>query len=143
MLSRLAVLLIAVSSLMAQTGQGPTGITHRYKPGDTLRYTVTFDGNPDFDSVAIYFQSASVPIDQPGLAANFSIGHSVRTAPGIFDVDGAIPANAATGMYQLSIVQPRIKQGVKDYDAKGFHEAIEVDNSARYDFPPIKSIVPK
>jgi hypothetical protein len=144
MFSRLAVLLVVAASLMAQTGQGPTSIRHHYKPGDTLHYTVTFEGNPNFDSVAIYFQGGPVPPDQSGLTVNFGIDRSTKTASGTFDVDGSIPDSVATGTYQLVIVQTRIKpQGVKDYEAKSFHESIEIENSVRYEFPPLKSIVPK
>jgi len=66
MFMRLAVLLIAAASLMAQSGQGPIGLRHHYKPGDALHYTVTFDGDPNFHSVLIVFQSGSVPPDQSG-----------------------------------------------------------------------------
>jgi len=138
------MLLIAAASLLAQTGQGPTGISHHYRPGDKLHYTVIFDGDPNFDSVAIYFQSGPVPPNQSGLSNGFTLDHSSRISAGIFEVDGTIPESAATGTYQLSIVQTRIKpQGVKDYDVKSFHEAVEVDNGTKYEFPPIKSIFPK
>ena len=144
MSSRWVVLLLGAVSLVGQTGLAPTGVRHNYKPGDTLRYTVTFDGDPNFHSVAIIFQSNSVPPDQSGLRSNFDIEHSERTSRGIFEVDGTIPANAATGTYLLSVIQTRIDpQGVKDYDAKAFHETVDVDNSTKYEFPPLKSVVPK
>jgi hypothetical protein len=130
--------------LAAQTAQGPTGIKHHYNPGDTLHYTVTFDGDPNFDSVGIYFQSGEVPPDQSGLTNGFAIGRSKKVAAGKFEVEGEIPSNVATGTYRLTAVNTRISpNGAKGYDAGEFHEAIDVDNGAKYVFPPLKSVVPK
>jgi hypothetical protein len=144
MLRNLALLVMATASLIAQTAQGPMGIRQHYKPGDTLRYTVTFDGDPNFDNVSIYFAAGEVPPDQSGLTNSFGVGRAKKAGPGKFDVEGEIPSNAASGTYRLSGVQTRIApNGAKSYDAAEFHETVEVDNGVRYEFPPLKSIVPK
>jgi hypothetical protein len=144
MLRNLALLVMATASLVAQTAQGPTAVRHHYSPGDALRYTVTFDGDPNFDSVGIYFQGGEVPPDQSGLSGGFSVTRFRKVAPGKFEVEGEIPNNAATGMYRLALVQTRISpNGAKSYGAGEFHETIDVDNGAKYVFPPLKSIVPK
>jgi hypothetical protein len=144
MLRQIAVLLVAATSLVAQNSQAPTGISHHFKPGDTLRYTVTFEGDPNFDNVNISFQTGGVPSDQSGLTNNFGVGRSRRVAPGKFEVEGEVPNNVASGTYRLSSVQTRISpSGVKDYDASSFHEIFEIDNGTKYEFPPLKSVVPK
>ncbi len=144
MLRRLALLFVATAALAAQTAQGPTGIKHHYSPGDALHYTVTFDGDPNFDSVSVYFQGGEVPPDQSGLTNGFGVARFRKTAPGKFEVEGEVPGNVATGTYRLAGVQSRISpNGAKNYDAGEFHEAIDVDNGAKYVFPPLKSVVPK
>lgn len=143
-LRMLAVVLVAAGSLAAQTAQRPSGIKRHYDPGDTLRYTITFDGDPNFDNVSIYFQGGEVPPDQSGLTNGFSVTRFRKTAPGKFEVEGEIPGNVATGTYRLNTVNTRISpNGAKGYDAGEFHETIDVDNGAKYVFPPLKSIVPK
>jgi len=138
------MLLVAVTSLAAQTGQGPTGVRQNYKPGDTLRYTVTFEGDPDFDNVGIYFAAGEVPPNQSGLTNSFGIGRSKKIGAGKFEVEGEIPGNAASGSYRLSGVQTRIApNGAKNYDAAQFHETVEVDNGAKYEFPPLRSVAPR
>lgn len=144
MLRKIAVILAVGTTMAAQTGQGPAGISHHFRPGDTLRYAVTFEGDPNFDNVGIYFQAGEVPPDQSGLTNGFSVGRSRKTAPGKFEVEGEIPSNAASGTYRLSGVQTRISpSGAKNYDAAGFHESLEIDNGARYEFPLLKSVAPK
>jgi hypothetical protein len=144
MFDKLAILLIATASLIAQNGQGPTSIRHHYKPGDTLHYSVTFESDPSFDGLSIYFQGGPVAPDQSGLANGFTLPRSKKVAAGTFEVEGEIPINAASGTYRLSSVETRISpSGAKGYDAGEFHETVEIDNGAKYEFPPLKSVVPK
>jgi hypothetical protein len=52
--------------------------------------------------------------------------------------------NIVTGTYELRTVQPRIEpNGVKDYDARKFQIVLEIENSAKYLFPPLKDVMPK
>jgi hypothetical protein len=144
MLRNLALLVLATTSLIAQTAQAPMGIRQHYKPGDTLRYTVTFEGDANFDNLSIYFAAGEVPPDQSGLTNSFGVGRSKKTGPGRFEVEGEIPSNVASGTYRLSGVQTRIApNGAKNYDAGEFHETIDVDNGAKYVFPPLKSVLPR
>ena len=140
----MAVFLIVASSVMAQNGQQLTSVTRHYKPGDTLRYVVTFDGDPNLDSVNIYLASQAVNPDQSGLSNGFNIGRSKKIGPGTFEVEGEVPGNAASGTYQLSSVNVRIGQfGAKGYDARQFRESILLDNSSKYEFPALKSVAPQ
>jgi hypothetical protein len=144
MLHNLVLLIVATTSLIAQTGPVPMGIRQHYKPGDTIRYTVTFDGDPNFDNVSIYFAAGQVSPDQSGLTNGFNAGRSKKSGPGRFEVEGEIPSNVASGTYRLSSVETRIApNGAKGYDAGEFHEAVEVDNGVRYEFPTLKSVVPR
>jgi hypothetical protein len=132
--------------LMAAVGfvQSPSSVQPHHKVGDTLRYTVVFDGDPDFSSVTLYFSTSAAPPDQTGSSQNFSISQTQKLGPGKFEVDGTIPNGVVTGSYLLSDIQPRIApNGVKDYDARKFQQAFEVENPARYEFPPLKGVTPR
>lgn len=129
----------------ATFAQAPSSVQPYHKVGDTLRYTVVFDGDPNFTSVTLYFSTSTAPgPDQAGLSQTFSISQGQKVGPGKFEVEGTIPGNVVTGGYTLAVVQPRIApNGVKDYDATKFHESFEVENSVRYEFPPLKDVTPK
>jgi hypothetical protein len=143
MLQRIAAFLVISCSMFAQNDH-LAGVSRQYKPGDTVRYTVAFDGDPKFDNVVMNFYSQSVPPNQSGLTNGFSIGRFRKTASGTFEVEGEIPPNVASGRYELANVSAQISPyGSKSYDAREFHEVLTVDNSARYEFPPLKSITPK
>jgi|ERR1700682_743830 len=143
MVTKLAVVVIALSTLLAR-GQDLKAVTQHYKPGDTVRYRVEFDGDPKFDSVGIaFYLRGDVPPDQPGLTTYFPIGHSVKAKAGVFDVDGIIPANIANGTFEVRAVNTAIGPASKRYDANSFHIAIQIDNDAKYNFPPLKSITPQ
>jgi hypothetical protein len=145
MLKYLMVVLSLAVAVLAQNETGLSSVKPQYKVGQTLRYSVTFDGDPNFNGVTLYFNSSSLlSPEQAGLSQNFTISHFQKVGPGKYDVDGAIPDSTATGTYELTIVQPRIQpSGVKDYDAKKFHIALEIENPTKYPFPPLKDVTPK
>jgi hypothetical protein len=64
---------------------------------DKLHYVVTFDDDPDFTSVTLYFRTSATPPDQAGLAQGFSINQTQKVGPGKFEVEGTIPDSAVTG----------------------------------------------
>ncbi len=141
MLRFLMILILSATTGFAQT---PGGVQPYHRVGDTLRYTVVFDGDANFSSVVLYFSTSAAPVDQPGLGSNFSISQTQKLGPGKFEVEGAIPSNIVTGSYVLSTIQPRIApNGVKDYDATKFHQGFEVENPVKYEFPPLKDVRPK
>jgi hypothetical protein len=142
MLRRLSLLVVlAATATFAQTGGGPSSAKSYYKVGDPLRYTVVFDGDPNFSTVTLYFTTSASSPEQAGLRQDFSINQTKRLAPGRFQVQGTIPNDIMTGTYQLVDVQPRIApNGVKDYDAKRFQQLFQVDNPAKYRFPPLKNV---
>jgi hypothetical protein len=140
----LRVLTILILGATAVFAQAPSSVQPYHKVGDTLRYTVVFDGDPNFSSVTLYFSTSAAPADQAGLGQNFSISKSQKLGPGKFEVEGTIPGNIVTGSYVLADIQPRIApNGVKDYDATKFHQGLEVENPAKYEFPPIKAVTPE
>jgi hypothetical protein len=141
MLKFLATLIIVAT---AGFTQAPNSVQPYHKVGDTLRYTVVFDGDPNFNSVMLYFSTTAAPADQAGLGQNFSISQTQKLGSGKFEVEGTIPGNIVTGTYVLTDIQPRIApNGVKDYDAKKFQQSFEVENPIKYEFPPLKSVTPK
>jgi hypothetical protein len=143
MVAKLAVVVIALSTLLAR-GQDLKGVTQHYKPGDTVRYRVEFDGDPKFDSVSMgFYLRESVPPDQPGLTTYFPIGHFVKAKAGVFDIDGVIPANTTNGTFEVRVVNTVIGPASKQYDASSFHITIQIDNDSKYNFPPLKSISPQ
>jgi hypothetical protein len=105
---------------------------------------VEFDGDPKFDSVGMgfYLQGSPAP-DQPGFSGYFPISHTVRIKEGVFDVDGVIPANIATGKFEVRAVSAAIGPASKQYDVNSFHITIQIDNDAKYNFPPLTSITPQ
>jgi hypothetical protein len=144
MSTKLAVVFILFSTLLSAQGQDLKAVTQHYKPGDTLRYRVEFDGDPKFDSVGLgFYLQGSVAPDQPGLTAYFPIGHTVKVKAGVFDVDGVIPASAADGTFEVRWVSAAIGPASKQYDANSFHITIQIDNDAKYNFPPLKSVTPQ
>lgn len=145
MLKHLIVVVSLAIAVFAQNENALNNVKPQYRVGQTLHYSVTFDGDPTFSSVTLYFNnSGGAPPDQAGLSPNFSINHTQKVGPGKFDVDGVIPDTTATGTYELGDVQPRIPpSGVKDYDAKRFHIVLEIENPTKYPFPPLKDVTPK
>jgi|HubBroStandDraft_6_1064221.scaffolds.fasta_scaffold03528_14 hypothetical protein len=141
MLKFLMTLILAATSGFAQT---PSSVQPIHRVGDTLRYTVVFDGDPDFSSVTLFFSTSVAPANQAGLAQSFNINGTKKVGPGKFEVEGMIPNNVVTGSYELSDIQPHIApNGVKDYDGKKFDQHFEVENPAKYEFPAIKSVKPE
>jgi hypothetical protein len=139
----LVAVVIAFSGLVSQ-GQDLKAITRHYKPNDPLRYRVEFDGDPKFDSVNVgFYLQGNVAPDQPGLQNYFAISHTTRVKAGVFDVDGVIPSGAANGTFEVRRVVSSIGPASKEYDATGFHVTIPVDNDAKYNFPPLKSVTPQ
>lgn len=144
MREKLAIVFILFSVLLSARGQDLKAVTQHYKPGDTLRYRVEFDGDPKFDSVGMgFYLQGSVAPGQPGLSGYFSIAHSVKVKAGVFDVDGVIPANTANGTFEVRWVSAAIGPASKEYDAKSFQITIQIDNDAKYNFPPLKSVTPQ
>jgi hypothetical protein len=144
MLPKLAIALIVFSSLSLAQSQDLKVLAQQFKPGDTVRYRVEFDGAPNFERVNLgFYLEGSVPSDQPGLSSYFAIDHTTQVKPGVFDVGGTIPNNVPNGTFEVRRVVATIPPASKEYDATSFHITIRVVNDARYDFPPLKSITPQ
>jgi len=143
MLKYLVVVLSLAIAALAQNDNALSSVKPHYVVGQTLHYSVTFDGDPNFSSVTLYFNSGSTPPDQAGLSPSFNINQTKKVGPGKFEVEGQIPNTTATGTYELGTVQPRIApNGVRDYDGKQFHIVLEVENPVKYPFPPLKDVRP-
>jgi hypothetical protein len=144
MLTKLAVVFILFSALLSAKGQDLKAVHQHYKPGDTLRYRVEFEGDPKFDLVGMgFYLQGNVAQDQPGLSGYFSISHTVTVKAGAFDIDGVIPATAANGTFEVRLVSAAIGPASKQYEANNFHITIQIDNDAKYNFPPLKSVTPR
>jgi hypothetical protein len=144
MLKGLAGLLFLVA-LIGGPGQTPTKISPHYNVGDAVRYTVSFDGDPNFAYVGLIFQKlGGADSSQQGLNTTFQTEHFTKVKAGVFEVDGKIPENTATGMYNIIQVYATIApDGHKSYDASSFNLGISITNDQKYDFPPVKSVSPK
>lgn len=79
MLRFLTTLVLVATAGFSQT---PSSVQPHHKVGDTITYTVVFDGDPNFSSVALYFSTSAAPADQAGLAQNFSISQTRKSGPG-------------------------------------------------------------
>jgi len=105
MRTKFVLAFVVFSSGLFAHAQDLKGITQHYKPGDTLRYTVEFYGDPKFDSVGLgFYLSSGLQPDQPGLNGYFAINHTTKVRPGAFDVDGVIPQNAPAGTFEIRLV---------------------------------------
>jgi len=141
MFARLASVFAVLLILASAQAQDLKSITRHYKPNDSLRYQVEFEGDPKFDNVNLgfYLQGSVLP-DQPGFQTYFAIGRITRIGPGVYDVEGTVPENAATGTYQIQRVNASLGPASKEYDTSGLKLTIQVDNDSKYSFPPLKSI---
>lgn len=129
---------IAVSQTMS--------VSQHFKPGDTIRYYVRFDGNAEIEKVSLIFQlSSPLHKGQDGLNQSFGIDATTKTAPGVFEVSGRIP-DAATGTFQLIQIgavhtpESHTYRYQQDFSDK---IAIEIVNDSSFHFPDIKSITPE
>ncbi len=144
MRTKVALVFVMFSALLFARGQDLKRLTQHYKPGDTLHYSVEFDGDPKFDSVSLgFYLSTGLQPDQPGLNGYFAINHTTKVRAGVFDVDGVIPQNAPAGTFEIRHVDAVIGPASKQYDTGNLHITIQVDNDAKYNFPPLKSITPQ
>ncbi|MBZ5705720.1 MAG: hypothetical protein LAN63_10230 [Acidobacteriia bacterium] len=139
----LFVLVVMVGTIVAQ--EAPMMSQH-FKPGDPLHYYVRFDGNPELTGLTVSFQlQEEMKKDQAGFSSGFTLSGMKSVSPGLFEVNGTIPNNAATGKYQLIQVTAVHSPAGRSYNyPKDFSEkvTIEIVNDAGYNFPPIKSISP-
>jgi hypothetical protein len=143
--NKIAALLVVLASFtVGSLGQDLKSLTAQNKGGDTLRYRVEFDGDPQFTSVSVaFYLLGERPPGQQGLAAWFgSISHFVKVKEGVYDVDGVIPMNLASGEYELRLVNTTVDPASKQYDATSMNIHIHIRNDAKYDFPPLKSVKP-
>lgn len=129
----------AVFTLSAAFAQAPTP----YHPGDTISFTVTFDG-PDVSKLTganLYFRTSdAVRPDQKGFATQLAFSGSNTLRPGSFKVSLTIPENAASGSYHLF----QANTGTPDvgwvYQDNLPSVTIEVDNSKHLAMPTLKSV---
>ena len=135
------VLALAIGIVAAQ--DAPM-VSQRFKPGDPLHFLVKFDGKVDLSGLSLYFRLQDPPKkDQPGFAAQFDIGQFKAVVPGVFEVNGEVPKQAATGTWRLFVVNARHDPATQSYDQGEFNKVtIEIVNDSGYQFPALKSITP-
>ena len=128
---------------LAAAQSGPT-VSQHYKPTDPLHYYVKFDGDPSLEAVTLEFvrQDDGQKVQQ-GLVPVFDISQSKKISPGVFEVNGTIPSNVATGDYLLNLVQAAhspVSQNYHyptDFTNKNL---ISIISDVGYKFPPVKSV---
>jgi hypothetical protein len=140
------IALFVVIALGIAHAQAPSISQGHKKPGEPLHYYVSFNGKPKPTGVEMAFHTSEPKPNQAGFQVDFSISEFKEFAPGVAEVNGRIPENAASGTYQLVWVNVTMPPGPSkryDYPAD-FKDSIKFDvvNEASVNFPTIKSITP-
>ena|SRR5581483_7251430 len=144
MLYRIAiVVLILCSGVMAQEG---LSIGQTVKPGEKLRYTITFKGDTKATSIMLrFYLQGGAKTSQKGLPENFELNQSFRTSPTTFDVGGTV-GECASGLYRLQLILAQSNRSSRPYQyGIDFNDNItlSVDNNSEENlFPDIKYIKP-
>lgn len=137
----LTLLIFLLSLGISAKAQGPV-----YRPGDSIRITVTFDG-PDADKLTtanMYLEgpASNLPPGQEGFLAQISTANAQKVAPGKFTISYLIPENLASGEYHLIAITGFIGpiaftyQATKDFQPKSF----KIENSKTYKRPTVKDV---
>jgi hypothetical protein len=136
-----AVVVVAIGSVSAQ--DAPM-ISQHLKPGDPLHYFVQFNGNPELNGLRMLFRlQEGMRKDQAGFGTIVILEQFKPGSPGVFEVNGVIPKDAASGTYQLEQVLAMHAPAARVYNPSEFQKVtVNVVNDAGYDFPPLKSIRP-
>ena len=145
------IALFVVIVLGIAHAQAPSISRGHKNPGESLHYYVSFVGNPKLSSVSLFFQMAEQPKpNQVGLQTGFPIEQWKPFSPGVVEVSGTVPANAASGSYQLArfdvVTGTAPLEASKRYNYPAdFKDNINFDivNDASVNFPTIKSITPE
>jgi hypothetical protein len=115
-----------------------------FRPGDTLRLSVAFDG-PNIDDInrleINLILNGPQLSDQRGFDAQLNGGESKRVSTGTFEVSFKIPEGCATGDYYLRVLanvsgRTIIYKSPEDFPQKIFR----IENSRHLPEPKIKSI---
>ena len=140
---RLVLLLTALSAISA-LGQELKSVVPQHKAGDSLSYRVEFDGDVNFRTLQLgFYHVGEPPKDQPGLTTSFGIDHFTKVKAGVYDVGGIVPENLVEGPYELRAVNASIGPSSKQYSATDLKVTFRIQNDAKYDYPPLKSVTPK
>lgn len=145
MIQRIMGLVLLISSIaLAQAGPS---VTQHFKPGDQLHYYVRFDGNPELNKVFVQFRlQTPIKNNQTGFQTAFDVINSfTKISPGVYEVNGIVPASVASGSYRLIYVFANHDPQQKEYTyQQDFNDNIEIDivNEPGFEFPKIKSVSP-
>src|SRR5262249_23769740 len=118
--------------------QNATRVTPFYKPGDTLRLSVAFDGTNIDDikdlQISLLFNDAQIPDNQRGFNTQPYGGESKRVSPTAFELSFKIPDNCATGNYYLRLLATVNGRRIFYSSPKDFDQRIfRIENSAHFE----------
>jgi|ERR1017187_655960 hypothetical protein len=135
-------LLVLVAGAVA--AQDAPVVTQHFKPGDTLRYLVRFEGIPELSALSLSFGiRGTTKKDQAGFSGGFTLRDFKPLSTGGFEVTGVIPKEVGTGTYDLTQVYATHPPAARAYSQGELPKiTIEIVNDAGYEFPPLKSITP-
>jgi hypothetical protein len=117
--------------------------TGDHKPGDHLKCYVVFDGDPELQSVTLYFRlQGSAQENQIGLSGEYSLGQWRKIGPGEYSVEGQV-SDCAKGNYQLAYLNVSMRGVGRNYwygpDFKDLLKVV-VLNDVDLHFPKIKDV---
>ena len=146
----MTILVLATAILLVATGlqaQQVTAASPFYRPGDTIRLAIAFDG-PDTAAITsvqigLYLTTGQVTaVGQRGFEAQLSGGNSKPTSVrGTFEVSLQIPSKAATGDYFLKIQAVANGRMIYYQSPNDFPQKIfRIDNPEHFPEPTIKTI---
>jgi len=132
------LVLLAVSSSRAQE------VALTYQPGDTARITVTFKAPLEISSATFRFQlKGPVSPEQPNFSGDFRGSNYTKISDARYEISGVVPKNIATGDYKLLSIYISSQDTTQSYEqGRDFQAeiAIQINNSAHAEFPPIKDV---
>jgi hypothetical protein len=80
-----------------------------YKPGQTIRFSVTFEGADasKINSAQMFWDTPKAPDDQPNFETSINTGGSSKKIPGqkAFELSYLVPSNQASGEYTLTQIR--------------------------------------
>jgi hypothetical protein len=134
-----AVCASAVFSISTAFAQSPTV----YHPGDSLSFTVKFDGDGVEKLTAAQVSLAlSSPVreDQKAFLTSINLNSGGATRPGVFDASGKIPDFVASGTYTLRQVSTGTQFVGFLYRSDLPTITIAVENNQHFTQPQLKSV---
>jgi hypothetical protein len=114
-----------------------------YHPGQTISFTVTFEGvdaGKLLGAQLLFRLTSPLHEDQPGFDTIVNVSNSKPAGPDAFEASIVIPASTATGTYRLERVSAGAKETGFSYTDGLPALVVTVENPARFIKPAVKGI---